>query len=227
MQTNSQSNILKSLLAARADFGPIVKDKVNPHYKSRYADLETVLDAVSESLAKHGLLLVQRTEVGESGHVLLTELVEVASSDKIVSTYPLVPSRPNDPQALGSALTYARRYSILALLGVAAEDDDGQKASQQPRREASQAPRQQKQEAPAKQPERQQQQQQQPKRAKKPLPPLSSDDKIALDEWRLVLGECQSLAELASQWDRLDSDFKLYLQDLKDEVKTRLSGGAS
>lgn len=130
MEPNMQTNVLKALLAARQEFAPVVKAKINPHFKSRYADLEAVLDAVSPALAKAGLVLVQRTQVAEGGSVLLiTDLVHAETGERLSATYPLIPARANDPQALGGCLTYARRYSALALLGIAAEDDDGQQAS--------------------------------------------------------------------------------------------------
>lgn len=124
--------IYKALLAARAEFGPVIKAKRNPHFKSWYADLEAVLDAVSEPLAKNGLVLIQSPDCGPDGVVLVTSLVEVTSGTSVTCRYPLTPVKPNDPQALASALTYARRYSALSLLGVAPEDDDGNAAAERP-----------------------------------------------------------------------------------------------
>lgn len=130
MKTETASdNVYSALLRARAEFAPVVKGKTNPHFKSRYADLETVLDAVSEPLARQGLVLIQAPDVTAEGIVLVTSLVWTGSQEKISCRYPIVPAKPNDPQALASAITYARRYSALALLGIAPEDDDGNAAS--------------------------------------------------------------------------------------------------
>lgn len=123
-------NVHGALLLARSKFGPVLKSKTNPHFKSKYADLQGVLDAVEDALSECGLVLVQRTEVKDGGAVVLvTELVHVETNGTIASVYPLTPAKPNDPQALGGAMTYARRYSALALLGLAPEDDDGNEAS--------------------------------------------------------------------------------------------------
>lgn len=126
------ATIYKALLVARAEFGPVIKDKKNPHFKSMYATLESVIDAVSESLHKNGLVLIQSPDCGPDGAVLVTTLVEVTSGTSISCRYPLSPVKPNDPQALASALTYARRYSALSLLGIAPEDDDGNAAAEKP-----------------------------------------------------------------------------------------------
>lgn len=126
------ATVYKALLAARAEFSPVIKDKRNPHFKSTYATLESVIDAVSDSLHKHGLVLIQSPDCGPDGVVLVTQLVEVTSGTSIACRYPLTPVKPNDPQALASALTYARRYSALSLLGIAPEDDDGNAATERP-----------------------------------------------------------------------------------------------
>jgi hypothetical protein len=107
------------------------KDSVNPHYKSRYADLATVRDVVVPVLAKHGLAVMQLpSEFG--GAVALTTLLTHTSGEWVESTVCLR-SPKSDPQGVGSALTYLRRYSLQALAGVAAEDDDdGHAAGQRP-----------------------------------------------------------------------------------------------
>ncbi len=140
----SANPLYTALLAAQADFDPVVKNKQNPHLKNYYADLGAVLDAVTDPLATHGLLIVQRFASDQGGPLLITELIHAESGQSIGSTLPIISKDPTDPQKLGGAITYARRYSLLALLGLSPEDDDGNAAAQprqqRPPQRAAQAP---------------------------------------------------------------------------------------
>ncbi|MFM6603919.1 MAG: ERF family protein, partial [Dolichospermum sp.] len=107
-----------ALVKARGEFPPIEKDKVNPHFKMAYASLDSVLDAVTPVLCKHGLVIVQ---VLEKGQILKTQLFH-ESGEVLTSEYEL-PSI-EDSQKRGAAITYARRYSICALLSIAADEDN-------------------------------------------------------------------------------------------------------
>tara|TARA_R100001460_G_scaffold87806_1_gene129270 strand:- start:6 stop:464 length:459 start_codon:yes stop_codon:yes gene_type:complete len=129
MTTKSKVNIIKQLMAARADIQPIKKSGTNPHFKSKYATLEGVIEAVTEPLEKHGFLLMHRTISNEHGKSITTELVH-ESGESFVTAIPLVLAK-NDMQGLGSAITYARRYGIMSILNLPAEDDDGNEASKQ------------------------------------------------------------------------------------------------
>jgi hypothetical protein len=123
--------IAHALAAAQAELTDPAKDSVNPHFKSRYADLATVLKTVRPVLAKHGIAVTQTTRVEDDGRVLLVTRLHWAD-EEIVGYYPVSPTK-NDPQGLGSAMTYARRYTLQAMVGVAAdEDDDGNAASAKP-----------------------------------------------------------------------------------------------
>ena len=124
MTTKSKTNIINLLMAARADIQPIKKSGTNPHFKSKYATLEGVIEAVTEPLQKHGFLLMHRTVSNEHGKSITTELVH-ESGESFVTAIPLVLGK-NDMQGLGSAITYARRYGIMSLLNLPAEDDDGE-----------------------------------------------------------------------------------------------------
>lgn len=126
---SKDKNLWQAIGDARAKFGPVLKTQINPHYRNKYADLASVLDAVEAALAAEGLVLVQFTRATESGVLLITRLVFAADGSNVESEYPLNPGKPNDPQALGGALTYARRYQALCVLGIAPEDDDGEAAS--------------------------------------------------------------------------------------------------
>ena len=124
MTTKTKTNIIKMLMEARADIEPIKKSGKNPHFGNKYATLESVIEAVTEPLAKKGFLLMHRAISNEHGKSITTELVH-ESGESFVSAIPLVLGK-NDMQGLGSAITYARRYGIMSLLNLPAEDDDGE-----------------------------------------------------------------------------------------------------
>lgn len=105
-----------------------VKGKVNPAFRSKYADLSSVIDAIKPALIEHGLWFTQRTQKADGG--VIVETVILHSSGQSMSCGPLfMPATKQDAQGYGSALTYARRYSLMAAFGVPAEDDDGNAAA--------------------------------------------------------------------------------------------------
>lgn len=114
-------DLIKALVKARLSFEHISKNKTNPHYKSKYADLDTILDAVNPALLANGILVVQVTEILDGKPVLVTKLIH-ESGQSIEGCYPL--PEISDPQKLGSAITYARRYALCAILNITADDDD-------------------------------------------------------------------------------------------------------
>lgn len=120
--------IAKALVKAQKGFGPALKSSTNPHYKSRYADLAACVEAVVDSLNDNGIALIQSCHESTDG--VTVETVFVHESGETLSTGKLhVPASKQDPQGYGSALTYARRYSLMAACGIAPEDDDGNAAS--------------------------------------------------------------------------------------------------
>jgi ERF superfamily len=120
MKTSEQiSELAAALAAAQGMMENAVMNRVNPHFKSKYADLAAIFDAARKPLSANGLAIVQT--IGDG--VLHTRLLHT-SGQWIASEHPLPMS--GRPQEIGSALTYARRYSLSALIGIAAdEDDDG------------------------------------------------------------------------------------------------------
>lgn len=117
-----------ALVKAQKAFGPALKSSTNPHFKSRYADLSACVEAVIDALNDNGIALIQRNIECESG--VCVETVFVHESGESLSSGPLhVPAAKQDPQGYGSALTYARRYSLMAACGIAPEDDDGNAAT--------------------------------------------------------------------------------------------------
>lgn len=114
--------LLTALVAAKSAFTSIKKDKANPFHKSKYATLDSVLSAVEPSLLANELVLVQTVAEG----FLITTLWHT-SGQSLTSSFRL--PELNDPQKLGSQITYYRRYAVCALLSVTAdEDDDGNAA---------------------------------------------------------------------------------------------------
>jgi len=113
-----------ALVKAQREFGPALKTHTNPAFKSKYADLSACVEAVIDALNANGIALVQRNVACDEG--VCIETVFVHESGEQLSSGPLhVPAVKQDPQGYGSALTYARRYSLMAACGIAPEDDDG------------------------------------------------------------------------------------------------------
>ena len=125
-------NLSKALAKARSEFPELTFDSTNPHFKNRYLSLKGLLAAVTPVLAANNLLIVQT--VSNSGGpqpapALTTRLIHTESNEYIEDTM-LLSAVKVDPQAQGSAITYARRYALVTVLGVVAdEDDDGEAAS--------------------------------------------------------------------------------------------------
>jgi hypothetical protein len=117
-----------AFVRAQAGFGAALKTSTNPHFKSRYADLSACVEAVIDSLHKNGFALLQKTHECETGVAVETILMH-ESGEQISGGILRVPASKLDPQGYGSALTYARRYSLMAVCGIAPEDDDGNAAS--------------------------------------------------------------------------------------------------
>lgn len=127
---------LGRLMKARQEFGNIAKNKSNPFFSSKYVDLAGVIEHTFGTLASNDIL-VQQTLISTGElevpfpYVLQTSLYDTTTENLLDSmVYPIICKDYKDPQKVGGALTYARRYSLLTILGLAAEDDDGNLASQ-------------------------------------------------------------------------------------------------
>ena len=129
METPIGPKIAAAFVKAQKAFGPALKSSTNPHFKSRYADLAACIEAVMDALNVNGIGLIQRSyDCGQAG--VMVETVFVHESGEVMECGILqVPASKQDPQGYGSALTYARRYSLMAACGIAPEDDDGNSAS--------------------------------------------------------------------------------------------------
>lgn len=135
-----KSDSINELAAALVLAQPMVegakKTANNPHFGKKYADLESVWDAVRPALEAHGLAVTQFPDQTVTGSPALTTILVHKSGQWICGTYPLISSK-NDPQGFMSALTYGRRGGISSVMGVLAEDDDGNAASKPPKPSAA------------------------------------------------------------------------------------------
>jgi hypothetical protein len=130
MNTSEQINEIAAALAkAQGQIQPAAKDKTNPAFRSRYADLTSIWEACRAPLTENGIAVVQMPVDSTDGRVaLVTTLLH--SSGQFISSMVSTRLVKDDPQGVGSALTYLRRYSLAAMVGVVAdEDDDGNAAS--------------------------------------------------------------------------------------------------
>lgn len=116
--------LLKSLANAKSEIGKMSKDSSNPFFKSKYFDINQLLEHVEPLLFKYNLLVIQPIEEGK----VITKIYHAESGDFVSSELEL--PQIADPQKVGSAITYYRRYTLASLLAIQAEDDDGNKASQ-------------------------------------------------------------------------------------------------
>ena len=131
METPIQAKIASAFVKAQKAFGPALKSSTNPHFRSRYADLSACVEAVIDALNANGIALMQKTYECKEG--VMVETVFVHESGEVMESGMLhVPAVKHDAQGFGSALTYARRYSLMAACGIAPEDDDGNAASRKP-----------------------------------------------------------------------------------------------
>lgn len=129
--SDSIINITKALIAAQSEMPKAKKDSDNPYFSSKYADLAEIIDVSRPILAKHGLAIVQfpSTSIADGKvTVVLTSRILHESGEWLEDSLALLPVK-SDPQAMGSCISYARRYSWQSICGIAAEDDDSNSAS--------------------------------------------------------------------------------------------------
>lgn len=119
----TKSNIYKKLAEVKTKIGKLTKDTANPFFKSKYADINQLIEMTDPVLLEHGLLTLQPIE---EGHIV-TKIVDIDTGETITSSLKL--PEIVDPQKVGSAITYFRRYSLKSLLNIQEEDDDANKAS--------------------------------------------------------------------------------------------------
>ena len=122
-KSESIKELATALNKVQATIQAAKKDSVNPFFKSKYADFLAVWDACREALTSNGLAITQIADTDSEGRAVLETVLMHTSGEWIKGRLPLSPVRA-DPQAQGSALTYARRYSLSAIVGLCTEGDD-------------------------------------------------------------------------------------------------------
>lgn len=127
-RSTPSAEVSKAFVKASASVKIAIKNAVNPHLKNKYADLGAVQDACSDALQQNGLAVMQCPVPGEDGRLHL-ETMLVHESGEWISSELAMPLPKSDPQGYGSALTYARRYALAAMMGVTQDDEDGARAS--------------------------------------------------------------------------------------------------
>lgn len=125
-KSDNIAELAKALSKAQADMSGAKKSSNNPFFKSKYADLKEVIECVKEPFADNGLSFVQ-FPISNDGFAGVETVIMHSSGEWISNEYMLKVSK-NDPQGIGSAITYARRYALQAACGVPSEDDDGESA---------------------------------------------------------------------------------------------------
>jgi len=120
-------SIAAALAKAQANMGKALKQANNPQFKRKYADLSSVMDACLPSLNEAGIAVIQPTGENEHGRYVETILIHGESGESLACSVPLIVAK-NDMQGYGSAVTYGRRYGLMAMAGIAPEDDDGNAA---------------------------------------------------------------------------------------------------
>lgn len=133
-----EAPLWKAMLEAQKKIKHAIKDSKNPHLKNKYASLNAVLDEVKPILNDNGLVLTQHVVNGPAGHVVVMTRITHAESGAFTQDQLPVPVKHKfkdgvdlgpDAQELGSAITYGRRYGLLAMCAIASEDDDGELAT--------------------------------------------------------------------------------------------------
>ena len=141
--TPPNSLLAAALVKARSEITAIPKDSVNPHFKSRYASLDTIIELVVPILNSHGLTVVQgvispdRDETGKVTSFTVTTMLLHTSGESLMTAV-VMPVAKSDPQGAGAALTYGRRYGLSLFLGLATDDDDDGNAASKPKAAATQ-----------------------------------------------------------------------------------------
>ena len=125
-RSEEQKSLFSALVKAQSTMTGAKKDATNPHFKSKYADLAAVWDAIREPLTNNDLCILQELQPCESGVLLEVTLAHTSGEWRSsVAYFPVDPSKIHNPQVMMSTLTYVRRGQLMAILGVAPEDDDG------------------------------------------------------------------------------------------------------
>ena len=122
------TNLAAAVLGAQRDIGHALKQAENPYYKSMYADLTAVIDAVKGPLNANGITFLQAVDMGCEGSAVVDTILMHNSGQYLSTRTPIFCQKENDPQALGKGISYSQRYALQAILGLPTEDDDAEGA---------------------------------------------------------------------------------------------------
>jgi len=128
-QSQEIGKLAEALSIAQGRMKPALESSSNPFFKSKYADLNSVWQACKTPLVENGLAIIQTMEVQGEKTCLVTTLVH--SSGQWIKSFLPIPSVKQDPQSVGSAITYCRRYALAAIVGISTSDDDAECAMQE------------------------------------------------------------------------------------------------
>jgi len=126
--SESIKQIAEALVSAQKEIRFAAKDSTNPHFKSKYANINSIIEAVKKPLNDNGIAILQSLSPSDDNKLHLTTRLLHSSGEWIEDTA-VCPIQKQDPQGLGSAISYIRRYSISSLCALYADDDDGQSAA--------------------------------------------------------------------------------------------------
>lgn len=121
--------LFQALIKAQSEMRTATKDAKNLHFRSNYADFNSVSEACRDALHRNGLTFVQPTRIHESGVTVVVTRILHTSGQMIEGEYPVLAKDMTDPQKHGAGLTYARRYALASMLGIVQDDDDGNAAA--------------------------------------------------------------------------------------------------
>ena len=188
--------IISAFVKAQKAFAPALKTATNPHYKSRYADLSACIEAVLDALNANSIALIQRTHDSDNGVAVETLFIH-ESGETLSGGILHVPATKQDAPGYGSALTYARRYSLMAACGIAPEDDDGQMAEKTPARAIP--------------------------RVAMPKPAEQERPARTLEELSVLVAGMKTIAELQILWNNLSDAEKVAAKEIISIRKKELS----
>jgi len=197
-------NIAAALLNAQTQMSNPKKDNENPFYRNKYADLNSVREAVIPPLNANGIVVLQPMTVVDGKNYIKTVFLH-ESGETMESLTEIIYSKQNDAQAQGSGITYARRYGLQSMACVGADDDDGNAASN-PQQNEAKAP---------------------PKSTPKPTATPKTDE-IAIDlaEAKKGIAKCKNTADLMEVWNVYKNlqgiaEFKKMMTDAKKKFNVK------
>jgi len=200
-KSETTAELAKALSKAQGEIVHAIKDTKGA-FSGKYATLAGVIDAAKKPLSDNGLSVSQIVDVTENGDVILETILMHTSGEFLTGKYPIKPIK-QDPQGFGSALSYARRYCFSSIVGVAADDDDGQAASEpdKPSTNNQQKPPIQVQiQVPPKNPE------------------LSHEDEVRYSN---ELEQAKTMQELGKAWASIPNELKPYFESYKNTLKAK------